>query len=49
MQDKDQKEAMESLQHFARRKRETSSRGGLFVAGFMVIIVMVALLYFLAM
>ncbi len=49
MQDKDQKEALESLQHYARRKRESSSRGGLFVAGFIVISVAVAFLYFLAL
>jgi hypothetical protein len=48
MPDKDQKEAMESLQHFARRKRETSSRGGLFLAGFILIIVAVAFLYLFA-
>ncbi|WP_286475187.1 hypothetical protein [Methanobacterium sp. CWC-01] len=48
MPDKDHKESMESLQHFARRKRESTSRGGLFLAGFILIIVVVGLLYLLA-
>ncbi|HNR26181.1 MAG TPA: hypothetical protein PKI66_05665 [Methanobacteriaceae archaeon] len=45
MLDKDQKEAMEYLQHFARRKRESNSRGWLFLAGFILVIVAVTFLY----
>jgi hypothetical protein len=48
MPDKDHKQAMESLQHFARRKRESSSRGGLFLAGFVLILLVVAFLYLFA-
>jgi hypothetical protein len=48
MPDKDQKEAMESLQHFARRKRESTSRGGLFLAGFILIMVAIVFLYLFA-
>ncbi|MEN6329780.1 MAG: hypothetical protein ABFC91_05745 [Methanobacteriaceae archaeon] len=46
MKDKDQTEAMESLQHYARRKREGGSRGGLMVAVFIIILVAVALYLF---
>jgi hypothetical protein len=49
MQDKDHKEAMESLQHYARRKRESGSRAGLFVAGFFIIIMAVVFIYLFAM
>ncbi len=48
MPDKDRKGDKESLQHFARRKRESSSFRGLFVAIVILIIVMAAIIYFLA-